>query len=384
MGYQSQDDFTLRSTKQDRETSCHPSDWGQADYAKLRELFLKYQNKHHLIVLQGTPDPDAISSALALQFLANAFDIDSTILCFTGVSHQENRALVKKLGIKLTIYDHSFDLSKYHIYSILDSQKFTTSIDKQLKETDCKFFAFIDHHRSDPHAIPAAAFVDVRDDVASTAAIMCSYLKQAYPEGLDIGDPAQVILATALMHGLRTDTMRFVRTSLLEHQAAAYIHSCVAYQTIEVIERRVLTPSMLDMLEKALVNRRCVDNFIYSNVGYVRSLDRDGIPQATELLLTREGTDTALVWGIVDEKTIDGSFRTRSEMINPDEFLKGCLGVSPDGDYYGGGNARDRGGFQIPLGFLSMFENKEQVYGMANEIIEKSFLDYIGKAFSRK
>ena len=84
-----------------------------------------------------------------------------------------------------------------------------------------------------------------------------------------------------------------------------------------------------------------------------------------------------------DEKTIDGSFRTTSETINPDEFLKGFLGVSPEsGEYYGGGNIRDKGGFQIPLGFLGLFEDKNQVYSMAKETIEKSFLAYIGKAIN--
>ena len=123
------------------------------------------------------------------------------------------------------------------------------------------------------------------------------------------------------------------------------------------------------------------DNFIFSNVGFVRQVDRDGIPQAADMLLSREGTDTVLVFGIVDERTIDGSFRTSSETINPDEFLKGLLGAAPEsGEYYGGGNIRDKGAFQIPLGFLSLYDDKEQVYAMAKELIERAFLEHIGKS----
>jgi nanoRNase/pAp phosphatase (c-di-AMP/oligoRNAs hydrolase) len=182
------------------------------------------------------------------------------------------------------------------------------------------------------------------------------------------------------MHGLRSDTGRFSTATQADYEAAAYLAPCVDTQVIELIERRVLTPSMIDMFENALVNRRIHDNFIVSDVGFARAADRDGIPQVAELLLAREGTDTVLVFAIIDETMIDGSLRTRSETINPDEFLKEVLGASPEsGKFYGGGNIRDRGGFQIPLGFFSLHEDKNQIYTMVRQVIEKSFLQYIGK-----
>lgn len=353
-------------------------------YAQLAKQFEAFRGKNHLVLCLGTPDPDAISSALALQFLGKPYEIDTTVASFVGVSHHENRALVKRLGINLIRYNSDFDISQFDMYSIVDSQKCTTEIDSRLSEHNVQFFAFVDHHREDTQT-PPALFVDVRPDYASTAAIFCEYIKLANPNGLSPSDPSQVQLATALMHGVRSDTSRFLTATQHEYEAAAFLAPCMDTQVIEVIERKVLTPSMLDMFENALVNRRIHDNFIFSDVGYVRAVDRDGIPQVAELLLSREGTDTVLVFGIVDEKAIDGSLRTRSETINPDEFLKGVLGVSPEsGRYYGGGNIRDRGGFQIPLGFFSMHEDKNQVYTMARQVIEKSFLDYIGKAGSKK
>ncbi|MCB0325404.1 MAG: DHH family phosphoesterase, partial [Bdellovibrionales bacterium] len=334
--------------------------------------------------LQGTPDPDAISAALALGFLASRFDIDTTILCFHGVSHHENRALVKRLGISLVKYTSDFDLTPFGIYSIVDSQRVQTPIDARLHDHAVQLLAFIDHHREDVTP-PPAKFVDIRPQVGSTAAILCEYLREAVPEGLSPSDPEQVGLATALMHGLRSDTGRFLLATQDDYEAAAYLAPCVDTQVIEIIERKVLAPSMLDMFENALVNRRIHDNFIISDVGYIRAADRDAIPQVAELLLAREGTDTVLVFGIVDETMIDGSLRTRSETINPDEFLKEVLGASPEsGKFYGGGNIRDRGGFQIPLGFFSLHEDKNQIYTMARQVIEKSFLNYIGQSRTRK
>lgn len=356
---------------------------GVMPFRKLFSQIERFQGQSHLILVLGTPDPDAISSALALEFLCDQHDIDSTVLCFAGVSHHENRALIKRLGINLVRYTADFDLSPFACYSIVDSQKFQTPIDPRLNELGIQLLAFVDHHREDMTS-PPALFVDIRPQYASTAAIFCEYLKELYPTGLSPSDPNQVHLATALMHGLRSDTARFLLATQDEYEAAAFLAPCVDTQVIELIERKVLAPSMLDMFENALVNRRIHDNFIFSDVGYVRSADRDAIPQVTELLLAREGTDTVLVFGVVDEKTIDGSLRTRSETINPDEFLKGVLGVSPEsGQYYGGGNIRDRGGFQIPLGFFSLHEDKNQVYTMARQVIEKSFLEYIGKTASK-
>lgn len=349
-------------------------------FSKLANLMEKFRGKKHLIVLQGTPDPDAISSALALETIGELYDIETKILAFANVSHHENRALVKRLEINLQRYGDAVDLSVYSIYSIVDSQKGHTPIDSKLRDLGVQFLAFIDHHREELSP-PNALFVDVRAHYGSVATIITEYLMECFPKGLEPTDSRHVRLATALMHGIRSDTQKFRFATQWEYRAAAFLASCVDNSAIEMIERRVLTSSMLSIFQKALVNHHVHDNFIYSDVGFVRSTDRDVIPQAAELLLCREGTDTVLVFGIVDEKVIDGSLRTRSETINPDEFLKGFLGISPEsGKYYGGGNVRDRGGFQIPLGFLSLHENSSQVYSMARDIIQKSFLDYIGKA----
>lgn len=348
-------------------------------YEELDAVLKQCDGEAHLIVIQGAPDPDAISSAMALRFLSQLHNIETTILCFALPSHHENRALVKRLDIPLVKYSESFDLSQFTAYSIVDSQKYQTPIDKRLIDNDLTFLAFVDHHREDAET-PPALFVDTRQFASSTAAIFCEYLGAAMPKGLEPSDPEHVKLATSLMHGMRSDTKKLLHATRLEYEASEFVVSCVDTNIIETIERQVLSSPVMSMLENALVRRRVHDNFIFSDVGFVRSADRDGIPLAAELLLQREGTDTVLVIGIVDEKIIDGSFRTQSERINPDEFLKGFLGVSPEsGIYYGGGNVRDRGAFQIPLGFLASHEDRNQVYSMALEVIQKSFLDYIGK-----
>jgi hypothetical protein len=87
-----------------------------------------------------------------------------------------------------------------------------------------------------------------------------------------------------------------------------------------------------------------------------------------------------LVFGIVDGKTIDGSLRTRSDTINPDTFLKKAFGIDEQKKtYYGGGNIRDKGGFQIPLGFLGQHTDRELLSRMTCEIVQEKFLEAIGR-----
>jgi nanoRNase/pAp phosphatase (c-di-AMP/oligoRNAs hydrolase) len=116
-----------------------------------------------------------------------------------------------------------------------------------------------------------------------------------------------------------------------------------------------------------------------TDVGFVHGEHRDGIPQAAEFLLRREGTDTVLVFGIVDGKRIDGSIRTRSDTVNPDGFLKKAFGLNEETHiYYGGGNIKDKGGFQIPLGLLAQSPDRETLYQMAREVVRQKFLEAIG------
>ena len=134
------------------------------------------------------------------------------------------------------------------------------------------------------------------------------------------------------------------------------------------------------MIQKALEKKQVFDTFVFTDVGFVRREHRDGIPQAAEFLLQREGTDTVLVFGIVEGKTIDGSLRTRSDTINPDTFLKKAFGFDEEKQtYYGGGNIKDKGGFQIPLGFLGHHADRELLYRLTCEVIQEKFLQAIGR-----
>jgi len=363
-------DSRLRPVKR-----AEPGDRPQSKWAELASALERHRGERLLILLTGYPDPDNIASGLALQLLARRYEIESTLLSFFEVSHQENRALVKRLEVDLWLYDERFDLEPFSLYALVDTQKTETPIRDEL--TGKTFLAYVDHHKKLGEV--TAEFVDVREDAGSTCGIFTDYLREAFPQGLDPDDQDHARLATALMHGIRADTALFLEATRLDFEAAAYLSPAVDQALLRTISAQTLSPAVMDMIQAALERKRIYDNFLFSDVGFVRKEYRDGIPQAADFLLSREGIDTVLVFGIVDGRTVDGSLRTRSDKVHPDAFLKKAFGFDEErGAHYGGGNIRDKGGFQIPIGFLAQHKDREQLYRIACEVIHGKFLEAIG------
>jgi nanoRNase/pAp phosphatase (c-di-AMP/oligoRNAs hydrolase) len=345
-------------------------------WAELAAALERHRGERLLILLTGYPDPDSIGSGLALQYLAREHGIEARMLSFHEVSHQENQALVKKLELDLWLYDGRCELDPYTLYAFVDTQRTDTPIQDKLEKKT--FLAFVDHHKRP--ADVAAEFVDVREDAGSTAGIFAEYLRHAHPEGVNPANPEHCRLATALMHGIRTDTRALLGASQADFLGAAYLLPAVDQALLRKISAQSLSPAVMDMIQAALERRRIYDNFLVSDVGFVRKEHRDGIPQAADFLLTRAGIDTVLVFGILDGKTIEGSLRTRSDTINPDAFLKRAFGIDEaSGTPFGGGNTRAKGGFQIPIGFLAQHKDRDQLYRLACEVIHEKFLEAIGR-----
>ena len=345
-------------------------------WAELAAMPFEHGGERLVILLAGYPDPDNIASGLALQHLARLHGVESRLLSFHEVSHQENQALVTQLDLDLWLYDGRCDLSSYGVFALVDTQRIDPAIAEALAGK--RFIACVDHHKRLDETV--AEFTDVREDVGSTAAIMCEYLRGAHPDGLDADDPEHNTLATALMHGIRADTRLMLEASRADFLAAAFVSPAVDQMLLRKISAQSVSPAVMDMIQAALERRKVYDNFLVSDVGFVRKEHRDGVPQAADFLLTRAGIDTVLVFGIVDGKAIEGSLRTRGDTINPDAFLKRAFGVDEErGAPYGGGNLRNKGAFQIPLGFLAQHKDREQLYRLACEIVHEKFLAAIGR-----
>lgn len=331
----------------------------------------KAAGKRMLICIKGYPDPDNIASSIALAYMGSHFEIQSTIIHFEQISHHENRALVKKLDLQFEQYSDQFDHTSFDYFAVNDSQ--TPELPIKLPET-CKLLAFVDHHKKLGEI--DGQFVDIRESVGSTSAIYGEYLTdKRFKFNGDMTEHTRI--ATALMHGIRSDTDNFVNATAEDYAASEFLARFVDKELLELISRQSIPAKTMDLTQVALQRKDIRGTYMFSGVGYVREEDRDGIGQCADYLLHREGIDTVVVYGVVGGDFIDGSLRTKSHVLDPDKWIKDVFGKDQHGVYYGGGR-KDKGGFQIPLGVFGHCTNRELLWLMIKKTIDELLYNKIG------
>ena len=345
------------------------------DYLLKSEQFFrtlkKAQGKNLLICLKGFPDPDNIASALALAWLAQPYKIKTKIVYFDDISHHENRALVKKLDLDLEQVSSEFDASEYDYFAINDSQR----VDVPIKiPKQCKLLIFVDHHKT--LSTSPAQFTDIRESAGSTSAIYAEYIQRS---GREFSAESEEVskIATALIHGIRTDTDDYVNATPIDYEASQFLASKLDKDLLSLISTQAISAKTMDLTQIALQHKDIKETFLFSGVGYVREEERDGIGQCADYLLHREGIETVVVYGVVGNSFVDGSLRTKSHTLDPDKWLKTIFGKDKEGYWYGGGR-KDKGGFQIPLGVFAKCSDKELLWILIKKTIGELFYEKIG------
>lgn len=329
-----------------------PQDESAARAAALAELLSSRRGERHLVAIQDFPDPDAISSGLAYREMARGFGVEADVVYDGQISHPENLALVNLLRIQLVRYDDRLKLDRYDAAVFVDNQGSTTHLTERLRAAGVPTLAVIDHH--DPQDVLDPVFADIRP-VGAAATLMTEYLRSGRILKLDAENRSHVQLATALMHGLHSETDGFIHARAPEYRAASYLSGFVDADLLERVLCVQKSHATMDAVEAALANRIIHGGISVAGVGYLRWADRDAIPQAADFLLTEENVHTAVVYGILcddDRELVTGSLRTSKVTLSVDAFLKEALGTDLRGQPYGGGRSR-AGGFEIEVGFLA-------------------------------
>jgi nanoRNase/pAp phosphatase (c-di-AMP/oligoRNAs hydrolase) len=326
---------------------------GPSPAEELRELLSARRGEAHVVAIQDYPDPDAISSALAYRELARCFEIETDILYEGLISHPENLALVNLLEIDLTTYSEGYALERYNAAVFVDNQGTTTRLTGRLREAGVPTLAVIDHH--DPQDLLDPIFSDIRI-IGAAATIMTEYLSSGTFFEMDATNAQHSHLATALMHGLHSETNGFVLAGRAEYEAGAFLCGLLDADLLERVLCVQKSRGTMDVIQTALARRIIRGGLSVAGVGYVRWADRDAVPQAADFLLTEENVHSAIVYGIVrgedGREIVSGSLRTTNATMGVDAFLKKALGKDIRGKPFGGGRSR-AGGFEIDLGFLA-------------------------------
>ncbi|MFB6297045.1 MAG: bifunctional oligoribonuclease/PAP phosphatase NrnA [Salinirussus sp.] len=293
------------------------------------------------VLMHPTPDPDAMSSALAVEELAATVDTDVRLQYHGDIGHQENRAFQTVLDGEFDRIEDADDIDGEAVVLVDHNEprgfKGAGRIDP---------VAIVDHHPGDGEG---TAFTDVRDERGSCASIFAEYFSALGWDPVDADDPEAgadarrrlpEAVATGLLHGIHTDTRNLTSgCSAGEFEAVEYLYPGVDGDLFDRIANPPVDADTLDVKARAIQDRDVRAPFAVSDVGEVSNVD--AIPQAAEELLGLEGVDAVVVVGEHDDE-LRLSGRSRDDRVHMGKTLQAAVDDIPMSG--AGGHARSGGG----------------------------------------
>jgi nanoRNase/pAp phosphatase (c-di-AMP/oligoRNAs hydrolase) len=251
----------------------------------IRSLF--GEKKVH-ILLQHDPDPDAIGSALALRELLGRNRPTTPIVTFGEVTRPENLAMIRQLDIQIDRIGYDNLHKDGARLALVDVQP--PYFEQPLGRVDL----VVDHH---PKRIAfKARFADLRTNYGATSTIFTEYLRAVGME------PSQR-LATALLYGIKTDTLFLERGSnLADLSAFTFLYPFANKTMIARIERPALPREDLEALGRALSRLQLENGVAVVHMGEINR--EDVISQMAEFCLQIEGVEWAVVSALVKERVV--------------------------------------------------------------------------------
>ncbi len=282
-------------------------DHTRSHLAKL--LSLARQKEAAAVLMYGSPDPDAIASAMALREILKqkagirVFSFFST----EAAVRQQNIELMRVARLSVGLLADA-DPAAYPLVAVVDAQPsfFGDAIDGW--EPDI----VIDHHPRAPgwHA----PLEDVREQYGALATVLTEYLLTA-----KVRIPR--MLATALLYAIKTDTNNFERQVVLEDFGAYHFTFARANrQLVRRIEFNQIPERFLKYYDHAIRARHRWRDRIICYLGKVESFD--ACVQVADFFLHVIDIAIVIIAGIVKDKLII--------VLRGDGYRRDCGAVAED------------------------------------------------------
>ncbi len=318
------------------------------------------------VLMHPNPDPDAMSAALAVSFLADTVDTDANLLFAGQIRHQENRAFRTVLDVDLTRIESAAELEGDALVLVDHNRPRGFSGAEGLSPD-----ALIDHH---PGGGEAESFTDARTNYGACATILAEYLQEigAQPAGNDeeIDLPIPWEVSTGLLYGIQSDTNHLTKgCTPAEFDAASYLFPGIDEDALDRIANPEVSAETLEIKARAIRDRRIMGSFAVADVGEISNVD--AIPQAAEELLTLEGVTAVVVYG-KREGELNLSGRSRDDRVHMGDVLAAVTDDIPMAS--AGGHAR-MGGGQISIAHM-------EGIGPWEGLTEEQFADRLFSAMS--
>lgn len=237
-----------------------------------------------LIVTHDYPDPDAIATAYALQYLAErAYGIKSRIVYKGIIGRVENRAMVNFLKIPIHKI-HSTDIVKYDHAALIDTQP---DFENNPYPRNRKVTMVVDQH---PYVKkPFSEFMIIDTECGATSVILTQALLLS---GLEI--PKRI--ATALAYGILSDTLNLYRAHRADIiQTYLDILPLCDMRALIRIQNPPKSKKFFSTLNRGLQGARAFRGVIISHLAEVEHPDL--VSEIADFLLTYKGMERSLCTG---------------------------------------------------------------------------------------
>ena len=314
--------------------------WERHAGATVLESYIRHlpANSKVAIFCHDNPDPDALSSALAMHELVASLGHQPTIYHGGLIEHQQNQAMVRLLEIPLRRIILDWELE-----DVLNETECIITVDfhqpgaNNILPKDCVPHIIIDHHSSDKAVSADVAFL--RPEYSATSSLIANLL-------MNMSLEMTPRLATALSFGLRTDTLSFTRSfNQVDLRALMWLNTWVDDELLQSIQAPLRTPETLESFRQALTTMVQHERLVLAPIKNL--VHRDDLAQVADFLFATSNTDLVLVYGIQRQKMLL-SARSRRENLHIGLTLSKEF---PDGQ---AGGHRGMAGGQILLSNLEL------------------------------
>ena len=301
----------------------------------------------HKIYLQthNIPDPDAIGAAFGLKELLKRFDIDSTI-CYDGsIDKLSSSKMLDILNIEMYADEDIADDMKKDDYIIcVDSQKNAGNITDLIGNE----IAAIDHHpTTSVNAGVEYKYKDIRFFGSCCTIIAMYYMDLKITPSPDV--------ATALLYGLRMDTLQFSRGVRSEDISVfAFLHPLTDSAKLKKLEMNNLDFSDLKAYGAAIENIRVFDYLGMVHIPF--DCPDSMVAIVADFILSLIEIDIAVVY-CSREDGIKFSIRSESDTVDAGWLIEEALrGIGS-----GGGHPTMAGGriFEKNIAALGEYPDSE-------------------------
>lgn len=316
--------------------------------------------------VQDSIDPDAIACAMAVSYLSG---YENQIIHNGKASHPQNKIMINLLNFQAIKIDSWDQIPDDSILCLVDANAIGTGVIKQLKGNPRCLDIIVDHHNL-PANYQSPMCMEHIERVGACSTLFAEYLLE---EHVDNGRQIPSDLATALLVGIQTDTNNFgsVNTTVRDFNAFKELWDFKDTEKFNQIMDFKLPRPLFEVKAKSSAKLSYVASIGYCGMGFLPESQRDAIPILANEILSVEGVETSIVYGIVGDSLV-ASIRTTDNSIEINSFAQSLFGKNAGGKY-------GAGGATIPLDFFCPSDSAKDSVWESIELLVKEKIERLLK-----